>query len=83
MLAQTISGGAVINDIASHAACETLPFGGVGPSGMGSYHGRDGFKQFSHAKAIYRQARVDLSSLFGMRAPYGKKFKAGVARFMK
>ncbi|GAB1426420.1 coniferyl aldehyde dehydrogenase [Thauera terpenica] len=83
VLAQTISGGAVINDIASHAACETLPFGGVGPSGMGSYHGRDGFKQFSHAKAIYRQARVDLSSLFGMRAPYGKKFKAGVARFMK
>lgn len=36
-----------------------------------------------HAKAIYRQARVDLSSPFGMRAPYGKKFKAGVARFMK
>ena len=62
---------------------ETLPFGGVGPSGMGVYHGLDGFRQFSHAKAIYRQARVDLTSLFGMRAPYGDKFKAAVERFMR
>ena len=83
VLARTISGGVAINDIAAHAACETLPFGGVGPSGMGVYHGLDGFRQFSHAKAIYRQARVDLTSLFGMRAPYGDKFKAAVERFMR
>ncbi|QDX82454.1 coniferyl aldehyde dehydrogenase [Denitratisoma sp. DHT3] len=83
VLKRTISGGVAINDIGAHAACENLPFGGVGPSGMGAYHGRDGFRQFSHAKSIYRQTRVDLSSVFGMRAPYGDKFRAGVARFMK
>jgi len=83
VLARTTSGGVTINDVASHAGCETLPFGGVGPSGMGVYHGLDGFRQFSHAKPIYRQARVDLAAKFGMRAPYGDKYRAGTQRFMK
>ena len=43
-----------------HIGQEDLPFGGVGPSGIGNYHGFDGFKAFSHAKAIYRQFSADL-----------------------
>ena len=82
VLTRTTSGGVSINDVAAHAGCETLPFGGVGPSGMGVYHGRDGFRQFSHAKPIYRQARLDLASRFGMRAPYDDKYRAGTRRFM-
>jgi len=83
VLARTTSGGVTINDVGTHVGCETLPFGGVGPSGMGVYHGFDGFRQFSHGKPIYRQARVDLASKFGMRAPYGDKYRAGTQRFMK
>ena len=51
---------------------EELPFGGVGPSGMGAYHGIQGFKNFSHAKSIYRQASMNVGKLSGMLAPYGK-----------
>ena len=80
---KTTSGGVAINDIAAHAGCETLPFGGVGASGMGCYHGYDGFRQFSHAKAVYRQTSIDLVTLFGMRAPYGKKYQKNVIRLMK
>ena len=51
VLENTTSGGVTVNDVISHIQMEDLPFGGVGPSGMGSYHGYDGFKEFSHAKA--------------------------------
>ena len=54
VLNNTISGGVTINDVIWHIGQEDLPFGGVGPSGIGNYHGFDGFKTFSHAKAIYR-----------------------------
>lgn len=54
-----LSGGMTINDCIGHVAQEGLPFGGVGASGMGSYHGFDGFKNFSHAKAIYKQSPLD------------------------
>ncbi len=83
ILQHTLSGGVSINDVGAHAGCGSLPFGGVGPSGMGSYHGRDGFRQFSHARAVYRQARVDFASLFGMRPPFGPKFATRVRQFMK
>lgn len=53
---RTCSGGVTINDALKHAGVDTLPFGGVGPSGMGCYHGFDGFKTFSHAKAVLRAA---------------------------
>ena len=53
VLNNTTSGGVTVNDVISHIQMEDLPFGGVGPSGMGSYHGHDGFKEFSHAKATY------------------------------
>ncbi len=83
VLGRTLSGGVTINDIAAHAGCETLPFGGVGPSGMGAYHGRDGFRQFSHARSVYRQARVDFATRFGMRPPFGPKFADRVRQYMK
>jgi coniferyl-aldehyde dehydrogenase len=69
----TTSGGVTVNDVISHIQMEDLPFGGVGPSGMGSYHGHDGFKEFSHAKAVYKQTRINLMKLAGMVPPYKKK----------
>lgn len=71
VLARTTSGGVTINDVIMHVSMEDLPFGGVGPSGMGSYHGREGFKTFSHARAILTQSRFDVGAM--MRPPYGEK----------
>ena len=51
VLDRTVSGGVTVNDTIYHFAQEALPFGGIGPSGMGAYHGREGFRTFSHAKA--------------------------------
>jgi len=73
VLERTTSGGVCINDVIMHIMQEDLPFGGVGPAGMGVYHGYDGFKTFSHAKSIYRQPKLDVWGLGGMRPPYGKK----------
>ena len=69
---RTTSGGFCVNDVIMHVMQEELPFGGVGPSGMGAYHGEAGFKTFSHAKSIYKQAKVDVAKLGGMKPPYGK-----------
>lgn len=69
----TTSGGVCLNDVIMHIMQEDLPFGGVGPAGMGSYHGHDGFKTFSHAKSIYKQPRFDIAGLAGMRPPYNSK----------
>ena len=79
----TISGGVTVNDVIFHVAQEDLPFGGTGPSGMGNYHGFDGFKTFSHAKAVFRQTRVDVAKLAGMLPPYGAKTRATIARDLK
>jgi coniferyl-aldehyde dehydrogenase len=49
---------------------DDLPFGGIGPSGMGAYHGVDGFRTFSHARSVYKQSRFDISAM--LRPPYGK-----------
>ena len=70
VLNRTTSGGVTVNDVVMHVAQEDLPFGGVGPSGMGSYHGEDGFKRFSHAKAIYTQTKLG-AVLEALRPPYG------------
>src|SRR4029077_12307380 len=75
VLTGTTSGGVTVNDVVFHVAQEDLPFGGVGPSGMGSYHGYDGFKEFSHRKAVYTQLRKDLSQLKALRPPYGKAIR--------
>jgi coniferyl-aldehyde dehydrogenase len=73
VLRETISGGASINSIAMHVACDDMPFGGVGDSGMGHYRGRDGFRTFSHARAVYREGFVDMAKLAGTLPPYGEK----------
>jgi len=81
VLARTTSGGVTVNDVIFHVAQEDLPFGGVGPSGMGSYHGYDGFREFSHAKSIYTQTGNELLAM--MRPPYGEKFRKQVAGRIK
>jgi len=64
VLERTTSGGVLINDTILHYAQDDLPFGGIGPSGMGAYHGAEGFKTMSHAKAVLRQARFNAVDLF-------------------
>lgn len=76
VLNNTTSGGVTVNDVIFHVAQEDLPFGGVGPSGMGAYHGRDGFYEFSHKKAIYTQTGNEILAM--MRPPYGNKFRKQV-----
>jgi len=68
LLYTTISGGLVINDVIMQYTVESLPFGGVGASGMGAYHGIEGFRTFSHRKAVYRQTAVDSAAL--VRPPF-------------
>ena len=62
---------------------EELPFGGVGPSGTGSYHGEQGFRTFSHAKSIYRQAKLNVGKLAGMLPPYGKATESTIKMQLK
>ena len=73
-------GGITVNDIAAHAMQEDLPFGGIGPSGMGRYHGREGFLSFSHPKSIYTQAPVNITSV--MNPPYGDRFRKILKRMI-
>ena len=73
VLDNTTSGGVTVNDVISHITMEDLPFGGVGPSAMGSYHGYDGFKEFSHAKSVYKQSWLNLNKVAGLVPPYKKK----------
>jgi acyl-CoA reductase-like NAD-dependent aldehyde dehydrogenase len=73
ILEQTVSGGASVNETLVHLGQDDLPFGGVGPSGMGRYHGREGFETFSNRKAVFHQSRVNGLKLF--HPPYGKRFE--------
>lgn len=70
VLAHTISGNVGINNTLMHVAQDDLPFGGIGPSGMGAYHGIEGFRSMCHAKGIFVQGRWNLPQL--LRAPFGK-----------
>lgn len=83
VLGRTISGGATVNDVIFHISAEELPFGGIGPSGMGAYHGHDGFKTFSHARAVYRQPKIDIAKLAGFKPPYGAATRKAIARELK
>lgn len=82
-ISRTTSGGVCINDVIMHVMQEELPFGGVGPSGMGAYHGFKGFKTFSHAKSIYKQAKLDIAKLGGMKPPYGKATESTIKMQLK
>ncbi|HJS88501.1 MAG TPA: coniferyl aldehyde dehydrogenase [Steroidobacteraceae bacterium] len=75
ILDRTVSGAVTVNDIAAHFMVQNLPFGGVGASGMGAYHGEQGFRQFSHARAVFRQTRLDIAGLIGLRPPYGARLR--------
>ncbi|HTY50511.1 MAG TPA: coniferyl aldehyde dehydrogenase [Steroidobacteraceae bacterium] len=70
VLARTTSGNVTINDTLMHYAQDDLPFGGVGGSGMGAYHGVEGFRALSHAKGVFEQGRWNLSAL--LRPPFGR-----------
>lgn len=83
VLTRTTSGGVTVNDVVMHVAQEDLPFGGVGPSGMGAYHGYDGFRTFSHAKAVFTQTRINVAELAGLRPPYGEKMLKAIRAQMR
>jgi acyl-CoA reductase-like NAD-dependent aldehyde dehydrogenase len=74
VLNETIAGGVTINDTLLHISQDSLPFGGVGPSGMGAYHGKQGFETFSRMKPIFHQSPVNGIGLF--KPPFGKRFDA-------
>ena len=71
LLAATMSGGVTVNDCLYHLAQHNLPFGGVGPSGMGHYHGFDGFQTFSKKRGVMVQRRWSSTAL--LRPPYKRK----------
>jgi coniferyl-aldehyde dehydrogenase len=73
VLENTTAGGVVVNDVLAHAGLEDAPFGGIGPSGMGSYHGIEGFRTFSHGKTVMTQSKINMMKFTGMIPPYGKK----------
>ena len=74
-----MSGGVAVNETLLHIACEGLPFGGVGASGIGAYHGYDGFATFSKMKPVLFQPRLNARAL--LLPPYGRRFHA-VMRLM-
>jgi coniferyl-aldehyde dehydrogenase len=74
VLTRVVAGGVTVNDTLLHFGVEALPFGGVGASGMGQYHGHYGFQTFSKLQPVFRQARFNLTGM--IRPPYGRRFDA-------
>jgi coniferyl-aldehyde dehydrogenase len=81
VLNSTTSGGACANEVVMHVAQEELPFGGIGPSGTGAYHGEHGFRTFSHAKSVFYQSRFNLAGM--LRPPYGARIEKMLKMLMK
>lgn len=82
VLDRTTSGGVTVNDCMTHAFDNSLPFGGIGTSGMGAYHGRQGFLTFSHARAIYRQSKSPEAE-FLFRPPFEESLKGFLSSSIK
>ncbi|MFC4445069.1 coniferyl aldehyde dehydrogenase [Castellaniella denitrificans] len=80
-LRSTHAGGVCVNDCLWQLAQEAQPFGGVGASGFGAYHGRWGFDRFSHLKPVFLQSRLGGAPLF--HPPYGRTFEALLALLKK
>ena len=76
VLEHTLSGGVTINEAMFHAAMEDAPFGGVGDSGMGHYHGREGFLEFSHTRTVFKAPAYDPRREWGLLPPYSDQFLA-------
>jgi coniferyl-aldehyde dehydrogenase len=74
VLRGTFAGGVTLDDTLWHFCNEELPFGGIGASGNGAYHGERGFRTFTHEKSVFAQPRYNLSWL--LRPPYGARFEA-------
>ncbi|AZO27462.1 coniferyl-aldehyde dehydrogenase [Mesorhizobium shonense] len=73
VMRETVAGGVTVNDCMMHLVQERQPFGGVGESGMGAYHGEWGFRTFSKEKPIFVQSRLSAGGL--LRPPYGRTFE--------
>lgn len=78
----TTSGGVAVNDVITHIMQDDAPFGGIGPSGTGAYHGFEGFLNFSHTKTVFRQTSFEIVTGV-MRPPYGKKIRKMMASIIK
>ena len=72
VLRGTVSGGVTVNDTLLHIAHDGLPFGGIGESGWGAYHGETGFLRFTHQKSVFVQSRWAAGHL--LYPPYGARF---------
>ena len=81
VLSDTHAGGVSVNDTIYHVAQHNLPFGGVGNSGTGGYHGEAGFRTFSHIKPVFRQARVNGAGM--LNPPYGSRFRRMLELMLK
>ena len=79
VLDRTLSGGVTVNDVMMHPGLQDAPFGGVGASGMGHYNGREGFEEFSHARAVFQASEVDMRREWGLLPPYSDGFHDGMA----
>ena len=78
----TTSGGVAVNDVITHIMQDDAPFGGVGPSGTGAYHGFEGFLNFSHTITVFLQTPLELVAGV-MRPPYGQKIRKMMASIIK
>jgi coniferyl-aldehyde dehydrogenase len=78
VLERTVSGGVTINDVMMHAAMHDAPFGGVGASGRGHYHGHEGFLEFSHQRTVFKAPEHDPRREWGLLPPYGEHFLAAM-----
>lgn len=77
----TVSGGVCVNETLLHVAQHELPFGGVGPSGMGAYHGQAGFERFSHMKPVFVQSKLNGAGL--LLPPYGDFMNKAMSWLLK
>ncbi|WP_223455748.1 MULTISPECIES: coniferyl aldehyde dehydrogenase [unclassified Pseudomonas] len=78
VLERTLSGGVTVNDVMMHPAMHDAPFGGVGASGMGHYHGHEGFLEFSHQRTVFKAPEHDPRREWGLLPPYGEHFLAAM-----
>ena len=81
VLARPTSGNVTVNGTIMHVGQDDLPFGGIGESGMGQYHGIEGFRTLSHAKGVFVQGRWNSINL--LRPPFGKRADAVLNLFLR
>lgn len=80
VLKNTHAGGVTINDTLTHVAQDDMPFGGVGDSGIGAYHGKEGFISLSHAKSVHKKGRINMGKL--VHAPHDRWMHKLIYKFI-